>query len=102
MRHKTIEHVPPQPATTREVETGIECDICQRSGVTPRDGHAPFGRADRNSGNVRRVTVEFETGYGYPEGGSTVTTSYDVCPDCWHRVLVPLFNNPPSVRECDF
>jgi hypothetical protein len=101
MRHKTIEHVPPQPATTREVETGIECDICHCAGAVPREARAPFGRT-ADGDNVRCVTVEIANGVAYPEGGTITTTSYDVCPDCWWGVLVPIFNNPPSVREHEF
>jgi hypothetical protein len=61
-----------QPAKEYEETVERKCDLCGRASPFPWD-----------------VRVEIEEGYSFPEGGHTVTTLYDICPECFRTKLVP-------------
>lgn len=58
-----------------------------------------------NHWNNDEVTVECKTGKSYPDSGWSETTSFDVCPDCFVKKVVPWFKEQgasPRVEERDW
>ncbi len=72
---KTYEHRERQ--VTERVLTRHVCDLCGK------DLNAT------GSYNIADVTVECETGSSYPDSGSCLKLSADICPECFKSKLVP-------------
>lgn len=74
MKHMRTEQV---PATTREVEDHVTCDMC--------------GAEIKKDGNyeVDEVNVSHRVGNNYPECGCGETTIVDLCGNCFDGKLVP-------------
>ena len=74
MKHMRTEQV---PATTREVEDHVTCDMC--------------GSEIKKDGNyeVDEVEISHRVGYNYPECGYGETTIVDLCGNCFDGKLVP-------------
>jgi hypothetical protein len=62
------------------------CDICQVETLDPPGW---------DSGSYKVADTEIKmvckVGFNYPEGGSSVNTSFDICPTCFINRVVPLF-----------
>jgi len=69
-----------------KIVDSINCDVCNRN--------HPNGHWRRDSSfDIIETEVKLKTGYIYPEGGSGTEISYDICPDCFRNVLIPLFES---------
>ena len=97
------------PATTTQVAAGVTCDRCKRHDPRAARAHADdvtrWGRlsdgSSRGEGDVTSYTIGdtaviLKTGSSYPEGGSSETWNYDLCPACVNDWLLPLIE-----AECD-
>jgi hypothetical protein len=73
MRHTRTERV---PASTRTVEDHVTCDLCKQ-----RISSLHYQRDE--------VTVSREVGECYPEGGTGITTKFDLCGACFEARLIP-------------
>ena len=85
------------PAKTIEVITAVTCDLCGRKG---RDGDWAKSLFD-----VEDVEISYESGYRYPECGSTEVISYDICPDCFKNKLMPWLKSQgadPEIKDVDW
>lgn len=94
---------------TKSYETKVcvelTCDLCGRAAPSP-DDQGRYGRAPwtDESYDVDTVLILRESGSNYPEGSSTETESFDVCPDCWKTKVVPWFKSwgaTPTIRDND-
>ena len=78
-----IEHIP-VPATTQEKMTVI-CELCgQKSHSCGGEGHdwAPrFG--------VEKTGLFIAEGSSYPEGGSGIYTTTEICLNCFKKTIIP-------------
>jgi hypothetical protein len=74
------------PESTRKVLKKVVCDLCGREG----NGFDVWAKShyDIKETNVL-AEVSFDDGYSYPEGGEKTTIYFDICPDCFMKVLVP-------------
>ena len=89
MRHmKTIQ----VPATTRQIEDRVTCDLCGEE-----------IKQDRFS--AEEVEVRHKTGSNYPEGDNGDVTSVDMCGKCFDTKLVPWLRSigvEPTTRDWDW
>lgn len=69
------------PARIEDQLVGYVCDLCGKE--SSRSGYWGEGY------NVDEPTVEIETGYNTPSGGSKTTRAYHVCPECFRGKLEP-------------
>jgi hypothetical protein len=78
------------PACQRE-RVEVACDLCGKKATVRYN--PSFNRVEWPCGNydVLETGVFLEDGDRYPEGGSTTTTEFHVCPDCFRNKLVPWF-----------
>lgn len=85
---------------THSVDRIIElsCDICARKADRP-DALGEGQWEARSSFDVSEVSISLREGSALPEGRSVTETSFDVCPDCFHKHIEPLFRVPPRVHE---
>ena len=82
------------PSTTQEIVEFETCDLC---GVKLKK------LIDR--GCLTKVTVSYETGTNYPEGGHGQQTSVDMCVVCFSTKLVPWLQSQgcePRTKEWDW
>lgn len=98
MRKTKTEQV---PATTREVQTAIICDLCGGASHTPEDW------ADWRSDdpNTEEPEVCMRSGNVWPEGGMGKTTSFDICPACFEDKLIPWLKEQgaePTITDWDY
>ena len=80
------------PASTREVVEFVSCDLCGAK-IKGKDF------------DVNEVEVRHKTGWSYPEGGSGVEVSVDMCGKCFDEKLVPWLRSQgiqPNTREWDW
>ena len=78
------------PERERVIIDHIVCDLCKARTL------------EGGSFDVNDVTVEYESGSNYPEGRNTTTVYFDICSDCFTKVLVPMLKRKgatPSVDE---
>ena len=73
MRHMKTEIV---PATTREVEDKVACDLCGAD-------------INRQGYEIDEVTVKHRMGSSYPECGSGEEVITDICGQCFDKKMVP-------------
>lgn len=85
---KELKTIPAVPEKQREVTVGVICDACRMKGTNKYN--APFG-STYETGNVNKVTIQYEYGHSYPDGHSTKLEQFHICPDCWRTMVVPLF-----------
>jgi len=91
--------------TTSEHDKLVEmkCDIC---GAEPHfRGFDSWGASFELKDVKVFVRVVSEIGETYPEGGSSVTTEFDICPKCFAEKLVPFiegFGGKATVTERDW
>ncbi len=73
-----------------EVLTSVHCDVCKNL--------IPFGSYDREE-----VTICYEHGQVYPEGGLLTKEEYDICPKCFEKVaeFLGTLGAEPTVTERD-
>ena len=71
---------------TKEVVDTMTCDLCGRI------EHSTLW-SPKDHDNVQEVSVKYKHGSAYGEEGDGVTTSFDVCPDCFENKLVPWFSS---------
>lgn len=72
------------------------CDIC---GDSTKNGWKD-GWYDAHESEI-----SMKTGFNYPEGGSGVTLTFDICPKCFTDKLIPWvksFGGEPTVKEWDW
>jgi hypothetical protein len=77
------------PARTEQKEVSTTCDLCKKE-------------IDYWEGNV---DMECKKGSYYPEGGSGILTTFDVCGQCWKDLVVPIMaaaGATPRTREVDY
>ncbi len=87
--------VPSQP---EKVETVVDCYACDLCGQKTRfkDGN---WHEDSNFGRDY-IEIRREHGVVYPEGGDTTVRTFDLCPKCFEKKLVPwLQDQGACVRE---
>ena len=91
--HKTIK----VPAKEMTIQSGLRCDLCGKQSPEPENWAERF--------DVKEVEITYVDGVSYPEGGSSTTLAFDICPDCFGSKLVPWFKShgvEPRVNEIDF
>lgn len=91
-----------RPEKTVDKVVGIKCDLCDRTGKPDIGERAKWNDLYYD---VERTTVSSESGFRYPEGGSTGTEKFHVCPDCWDSKLKPWMasqNAIPTLSEYDY
>lgn len=72
-------------AITCTIIDEVRCDLCKK--VAPRtDKEQPWVRDDFDKLEVR---VSFTEGYSYPESWDYIESIWDICPECFHKKLVP-------------
>ena len=76
-----------------EVEN-MTCDLCAQ------DSSYGENWATDNY-HYQKVTLEYDDREQYPEGGWGVKQIYDICPECWENVLIPLLKIKPTIKEYD-
>lgn len=96
MSQKFEERVIPQ--RTESVRVEMACDMCGVKAERPGAGEwfAP------SSYDVSTVRIECREGSAYPGGSNTTTTSFDICPKCFHEKLTHFFaafGAQPKVQE---
>ena len=76
----------------------VECDVCKETYAGDRwgsqDGH-----------EISETIISKESGYNYPEGGSSEMVEFDICPKCFDKTIVPFFEAlgaHPTVYEKDY
>lgn len=78
---------------TKVVETKVvvehACDLCGLKNEKPDSGHW----SPETTYSINRVTIEHVTGAVYPESSLTTTTSFDICPGCFHDTLAPFLES---------
>ena len=57
------------------------CDLCNQKYHGENWGRNLYVREDTN--------ISYESGTVYPEGGTTETVIYDICPKCFKNKLMP-------------
>lgn len=62
------------------------CDVC---GCEIKEG----------TFEIHETTVSRRVGNSYPGGGSSSTTSFDICGECWESKLVPYLNSLGAKEE---
>jgi hypothetical protein len=75
-----------------EVITKCTCDICGQESVQPFDDPDQWGRFASSS-----VEMTEGTSYG-SDGGSTVTTRFDICPKCFKEELIPYISRRRNIE----
>lgn len=73
------------PSHTIIVNVEVACDLCKRAAPYPRNIR-PWAK---DSFDCTEVKMEMTSGKVFPEGGSTSTESFDVCPACWEGKVKP-------------
>lgn len=89
MQHRRTKVV---PETTREVVDRTTCDVCEK------EIHGGLFSVDK-------IVVSRDVGTSCPEGGSSVSTSFDLCADCFTNKLVPFLASlgaKPRIEEHDW
>ena len=74
----------------------ITCDLC---GAKSNDSEWR-----ENSYNSASTTIEMEDDSHYPSGATTTITSFDICPECFRKKLIPWFESQgatPGIKERD-
>jgi len=84
---------------TQEVTVKIEmsCDICGKVVNDDKNWVTPD-----NYNEFIETTVMIDAGYRYNDGYDHTSRSYDVCPDCFNSVLIPIFTKNgaiPTIKE---
>lgn len=78
----------------KKVLVELTCDLCGKiTGNNKGFNHSLFNEWDNEIYGVNRTEISWERGEQYPEGGSTKTTLFDICPDCFKNKLIPWFEN---------
>ena len=81
--------------TTKEVAI-VKCDICSLE----NDKQWGYGY------NKQEVEISLTEGDVYPEGGSEEISSFDICPNCFKTVFIPLmkktFGIDPQIEYKDW
>ena len=80
----------PVPATSRTEVTQVTCDLC--------------GQPLRTTSSGGDVTVSYEKGVHYPEGGSGTRVEFDLCAECFEGKLMTWFreNGATGPRETEW
>jgi hypothetical protein len=77
----------------------VVCDLC----YTRYDGATSHNWASDSFG-IERTILSYEQGSVYPEGGSTTTTHFDICPSCMVTRVIPWLCSQgatPTTRKID-
>ncbi len=86
------------PEKTESRRVRLKCDIC---------GEKSSGAYDwaKNCYEVEETTIEWKTGYSYPEGNFFDVFECDICPKCFEEKVIPTFRKlwgvEFQVREVD-
>lgn len=80
---KTVE-VPARPATTKEVQDYVLCDLC----AARVDRGYEHNSYEFDECHVR-IEVRRKEGFSCPEGGDGTEQRVDLCPKCWKEKLIP-------------
>ena len=83
----------------RYKQTIIDKYICDLCGSQSKDENWAKGY------EVDEIRVSREKGTRYPEGGSIIVETFDICPNCWETKLVPWMKNQnasPRKKEIDY
>lgn len=89
MKHYKTVRVPAQEQRLLDIVT---CDLCNKE-------------IKQDCYHREEVTLEYEHGNFYPEGGSGEALSFDVCSTCFTEKLRPWLESQgavPTVREIDY
>jgi hypothetical protein len=87
----------PVPATTRKDFVSVTCDLCKRVSKFPNFKESNF--------DALEIEVKMRTGNSYPEGGSGEEVSFDICPECFQKKLMPFLQAQgaePTQTEWDW
>lgn len=101
MKHTKL--IPAQQISASQVYSHTTCDGCQYETSAPLFG----GVAKWGDGNydIQRVTIRYESGFVYPEGGTTKVIEYHFCPTCFKtHIQDPLTSKgiSPTEEEKDY
>ena len=81
-------------SSTREYTKVIEltCEIC--GAIAPDPNEDDLGKAwGKEEFDTASAKVQMKEGMSFPEGGSYVKTSYDVCPECFKKHIMPFIES---------
>ena len=91
-----------RPEKTVDKVVGIKCDLCDRTGKPAIDNEADW--SDLHC-EIEITSLSYESGCHYPEGGSTETEKFHVCPECWNSKLKPWMasqNAIPTLSQSEY
>ena len=77
--------------------TETVCDLCGARNTGDDWNPRPYDTAD--------TTVQWEYGTCFPDGGDKTVVSFDLCPECFDRRLIPWLREQgaePRVVETDW
>ena len=92
--YKTVLH----PAYTTKPVDFVICDLCKRR--NNYDNNWSKGNYE-----IQKVTMQYQDGCNFPEGGSSEWEEYHICPECWHDIVIPFMKSKGAVmtkRETDY
>lgn len=78
------------------IQDQLVCDVCKKSTAMADWSNRCHER--------KEVTVEYRHGDTYPEGDFTKLVTFDLCPDCWEKHLVPFMASlgaKPATRDSE-
>ena len=80
-----------------------ECDVCGKR-CTYHSGKYDSTNWSDNPYDVQVTAIYKQIGYSYPEGGWYELTRYDICPDCFDKVVMEALCNAgaqPNLKDVD-
>lgn len=75
------------PARETKKCSEVRCALCKKIAKFPH--RAVDGNWADDYYTVDKVTITRETGASYPEGGNSVVTEIDICPECFDTKVRP-------------
>ena len=86
---KTESYTPEPRSYERVVETS--CDICGKTSPQEIDDHR--GSWSTDPYDVSNIVMRHRKGESYPEETYVTDSTFDVCPTCWKKHIVPFMKS---------
>jgi hypothetical protein len=104
---RTFKMVTPEPRRPYEDVDKISCDLCgsEARGEAHHLTRHGDGGSWEGGWDFHDVCVAVSRGFTYPECGESTTEFYDICPDCFRKVLMPFLAERgamPKIHKSDW